>query len=453
MNAHPRQTPCSAADFTQIMLTDIPISTPAYDTVKQIRSACSPWLEIAEGLKYKDFTPTQAVMDAALGSNAGSLAHREMVQRELQRQFGSIIEAAEQQQLVVSRAVALPSARVAGRTSLLHPSATLIIEGEKVTPHLYAFHYVLAIVDLRFGQATLQQENAFKQLKQGDYGLDTYAMQIKRAASKLKHRAEFNETYCVALFVQGVSNKECSEHLQHYLSSSAYGTVGLDDVVELAQRWERNQQQLLQVSTEIKVAAHMQQVTKGGKAPASIFPQQQQDGGGSSSNPTVSQLKRQLAQAVKARYGPEHSDAPCTLPGHRGHSNSECREKNRAAAAPAATQYAPAQYRQPAAAVQYYGSQQDVRFAPQAEGVWPPHVSPRLYRPCSVAAGHTQQHQGWSRQGRSLQGWSRLGGLRPGRSWWLGSTRPGSRSCTPWLCATTVPAAAAVGASVRRTRG
>jgi hypothetical protein len=365
-NANPRQTTCSAADLTQIMLTAIPINTPAYDTVKQIRSACSPWLEIAEGLKYKHFTPTQQVLEAALGSNSGSLAHREIVLRELQQLFGSIIEAAEQQQLVVSRAPALPSARVAGRTtSLLHPSTTLIIEGEKVTPHLYAFHYVLAIVDLRFGQATLQQENEFKQLKQGYDGLDTYAMRIKRAASKLKHRAEFNESYCVALFVQGVSDKECSRHLQQYLSSCAYGTVGLDAVVELATRWERNQQQQLQVSTEIQVAARMQQVAKGGKAPGTIFPQQQQDGGGSSSNLTVSQLKRQLGQLIKTKYGPEHADAPCTLPGHRGHSNAECREKQRALAAPAAAQYAPTQYRQPAAAVQYYGSQQDVRFAPE----------------------------------------------------------------------------------------
>jgi hypothetical protein len=363
--------PLCAATLASIMHAGIPQSSPAHSVVKHIRRATAPWVQWADSGRFMHYLPTQEVVEAALGSNALSRVHCDMAHRELEQQFKDLINAASQQQLVVTPASGPPSAHAAGTPGLAlrpAPKAIITADGDKVSTQLYAFLYILAIIELRYGQATLQQENAFKQLKQGAHSLDSYAIQIRRSANKLKHRAEYDEAYCTTLFIEGLNNKECSQHLHAAFSNHAPGSYTLDRVVAAAEQWERHQQKRLQVVTETAVAARMADATRGGKTPSSLFPQQfGSNVSGSSSGtgtPSLAQAKRLYMQAVKDKHGPEHPDAPCKMQGHRGHSNSECdlqrRDAGRQTAAP--------QFRQPAAAMHYNVSTQDARYSTAEHG-------------------------------------------------------------------------------------
>jgi hypothetical protein len=353
--------PLDAAQLAARMLTTVPQATPAHEVIRGIRKATASWVQWAEAGRFLIFTPTQAVWEAALGSNANSQAHRAMVTRELERQFRSTIDEADLQQLSATHAVGLPMARAAGTPgpALRTVKAIINADGDKVSPHLYAFQYILAIIELRYGQATQQQENAFKQLRQGAHALDSYAVQIRQGANRLRHRAEYDEQYLTTLFIEGLNNRDCTQYLHTMFAFHAPGTYTLDTVVEIAQQWERHQQKRMQVTNESAAAARWDESVKGGKAPTSLnlLPQGGVTGGSSSGGAqTYAQLKRQTMQAAKAQYGPSHPDAPCRLQGHSRHSNAECDQQKRDAPAQ--------QHQQPAAAVHYDVSPQDVRYSP-----------------------------------------------------------------------------------------
>lgn len=360
---NPKHGPVCAASMASRMQLAILQHSPAYPAFKAVRAATSDFVAVAETGKFLHHSPTSQVLEAALGPNAQSQPHRDMATRELEQRFGPLIQTAETQGLVVTRAAGLPSARPV-HTPGAHQamSKAIIVEGEKITPQLYAFMYIVAVFELRYGEATLQQELAFKQLTQGSWDVDNFAQQIRQRASKLRHRAEFDESYCVMLFVQGLNNKECSAFLAQQLACCAQGTISLDKAVLMATQWIRQQELGMIVSNGRQVAARLD-THLGGKNPTSLFPQQQDAGGSAPAQPSYSQLKRQLRQAAKQKYGPDHPDAPCTLPGHgQSHSNAECEKRKQAAAQQAAQPAAAQQYRQPAAALPHFVSPQDVRY-------------------------------------------------------------------------------------------
>jgi hypothetical protein len=351
--------PLSAAELNSVVGHDIPKVSPAYAAFQEIRKATNDYVVEAEHGRFLHHDPSPDVIAAALGVNSSSPAHVSMLKHELQEQFGDLMQNADAAGLMSVTAALMRTSRPSARAAQVGVNNE---KGETLTPYLYAHFYTLAILEVRFGEATLQQENELKRLTQGQLSLDTFVVEIRRRAEKLKHRAEFDEGYLTILFTEGLNNKDCSQQMFQTLAGYPQGSLTLANALELATTWERAQQRRLQVRTEQHVARSMDEAQKGTKGPTLRLPPLAGQASDAPAKPSFAQLKRQYMQATQDKYGHDHPDAPCKLLNHRGHSNRECNQQQQRQAMPPPAPPAPQSYMQPAAVAHYQMSQQDARY-------------------------------------------------------------------------------------------
>lgn len=334
-HANGKPTP-HAADLVSHTAAYIAPDSPAEVVMAQIREATNSYIEKAEEGFYLDHAPSTAVIKAMLGSNAHVQQYIDAAEKKLRDKFEPIMRAALLKDVLVSASEPDPDAGTQTSTQPTGTTPFLSVKGERVSPHMYAYQYVIAVFEIRYSIASLDRENEFKSLKQGTLTLDQYATELRRRAALVQHLGIYDEPRLTLMFLQGLSDQNCAKKIADDMSALVSTAHTLQDAVNRAEQWQRFRQSQLQVLAETAVAEAM---LKGGSSGTVKLSQIQLQGspaaavsGSTRPAPTsvdMGQLKRQLQQAALARYGPNHRDSPCTLPNHRGHSNGECNVQQR----------------------------------------------------------------------------------------------------------------------------
>lgn len=337
-HANGKDTP-NAADLLSLAEVSIAPDSPAYAAFKQIRAAANDHLRAANDGKILTYQPTTPVLQAALGANFHDPSHVLAACTQLQARFELLQQQADHEGLLIQY---MPTMRVSG-TKTPQP-VFLLVDGERISPQTYAYNYVMTLFEIRFSVATLDQENALRTLKQGQFPAEQYAMQLRRLAAKLTHTGRYTDQHLVLLFLEGLSNRECARAVTAQIQGMHNVSPTLDDALLRVNHWMQmsRQTQLVQLEAQAAAIQMLPAATKTSKTPmlhTPSFSLGSSSGGGN--RDTVSALKQQARQLALEQHGPNHRDAPCTLRGHRGHSNAECAQQLQQQQQRAAPSFAP----------------------------------------------------------------------------------------------------------------
>jgi len=201
---------------------------------------------------------------------------------------------------------------------------SLLIKGKQVSPHQYVFLYTMELMAIKFGFASLDQENEFKTLEQGpNRTIEAFANELTVLRESLLEHHRYSDIYVAVRFVQGLYDKKCAAVVEQQMVLMKPSEITLQSVLLKAQNHQKLQQELEQVKTETKVASDAL-ARKSGKTPSAAA---SAAAPGESNQQVLQRLRKQLMDISK-EVDKEHAQAPCIMPGHRAHSNAECKHPN-----------------------------------------------------------------------------------------------------------------------------
>jgi hypothetical protein len=192
--------------------------------------------------------------------------------------------------------------------------------GIEYTPGVYVVMRALLLFEVRFGATSVQQENEYRTLMQGNDTPENYAAKLVQLRQTLRHNKSITEKHLALRFLHGLQDRTCAESISktlHGLSDSEYT---IKYMLTLVQGYEQCQQLQRQIEIEQQVATSMTS-QKPGK-------QQQLAGADGQQQQQISakRLMQQLTALVVPALPKDHKDAPCVTHG-LSHTNAQCRKQ------------------------------------------------------------------------------------------------------------------------------